>query len=54
MKKFTLNYDELQSIKAIVEYMLYSECKHYEECDKNEQTNHIYKHAKILDAFLKT
>ncbi len=53
MKKLTVNYNELQSLKIMVEYLLYSEHKHYEECNRSGKNNHIYKHIKIVNTFLK-
>lgn len=49
MNKITIKNKELQSLKILIQYLFDSECKHYEECDLSDKTNHIYQHVKIVN-----
>jgi hypothetical protein len=53
MNKIELNNIELKSLNTLIEYLVNSEEKHYEESDKNEQNNHIYKHIARVKSALK-
>lgn len=53
MNKIIMNDTELKSLKTIIEYLLYSEEKHYEESEKNEKDGHIYQHTTIVRDVLK-
>jgi hypothetical protein len=53
MNKIELNNIELKSLNTLIEYLVNSEEKHYEESDKNEQSNHIYKHIARVKSALK-
>lgn len=48
MNKLSLNNKEVKSLKIIIEYLLDSESKHYEECSLKEKSKHIYKHIKLV------
>jgi hypothetical protein len=53
MNQIELSNIELKSLKILLEYLSNSEEKHYEESDKNEQNNHIYKHTIRIKSALK-
>jgi hypothetical protein len=53
MNKIELSNIELKSLKILLEYISDSEEKHYEESDKNQQDNHIYKHIIKVKSALK-
>ena len=44
--------EQLKSLKKVVEYMHEFEAKHFEECNKDEQQEHIYKDVLILQKYL--
>ena len=37
-----LKKENIEEMKRIVEYLWYSEEKHYHECEKIDRTNHIF------------
>ena len=44
--------EQLKSLKKVVEYMHESEGKHFEECNKDEQQEHIYQDILVLQKYL--
>ena len=44
--------EQLKSLKKVVEYMHESEVKHFEECNKDEQQEHIYQDILVLQKYL--
>jgi len=48
-----MNKKTKEELKKVVEYGLESEQTHYDECEKDEQGNHIYKSYKSLAEWLK-
>jgi hypothetical protein len=53
MNKIELSDIELKSLNTLLEYLVDSEKTHYEESDKNERDNHIYKHIIKVKSALK-
>ena len=44
--------EQLKSLKKVVEYMHEFESKHFEECNKDEQQEHIYQDILVLQKYL--
>ncbi|MDC9714504.1 MAG: hypothetical protein PSN36_01585, partial [Gammaproteobacteria bacterium] len=49
MNKLLLTNKELKSLQIVIQYLLDNESKHYEECNSQEKSKHIYKHTKLLE-----
>lgn len=42
----------LKTMRKIVDYLMPDELRHYKECDKEGQKNHIYKDLVKIDEYL--
>ncbi len=51
MNTIILSDSELNSLKILLEYLVNSEQRHYEESD--DKINHIYQHTNIIKSALK-
>ncbi len=53
MKQITIDKNEENSLMVLIDYLEYSETKHYEECDDETKRNHVYTHVEQLKSLLK-
>ncbi len=53
MNKITLNDTELRCLTMLLEYLSDSETRHYEESNRNDKKQHVYKYTQMVKSALK-